>query len=120
MVNFAIIQGTISSTPVVRNTKDGGVIVLFDISYAESFKGERRGFFVHCMAYDVVGLNIKNRCPKGSKVVVQGKIREMFHNVGAGEKEKRLGLVVTEATFLTVKQETREEDLDELDKELPF
>jgi single-strand DNA-binding protein len=93
--------GTIVAEPELRYMANGNGVASFRIAVARRFKRqdewEEETTFLSCNAYGTLAENLVASCPKGTRVIVTGYIRQRDFETQEGGKRTVLELNVDDA-----------------------
>ena len=100
-VNSATISGNIGAEPVLRTTPAGTSVLTFSVAVNESVKGssgdwEQRTSWITAVVFGPRAASLKQHLDKGTKVTVQGRLRENRWTGPEGGKHSRIELAVDE------------------------
>lgn len=109
-MNLIVLCGNLTKDGDLRATHDGNSIFNFTIAVRRSVtKGEQEETdFINCSSFGKLADNMAKYTKKGSKVLVQGKLRIESYNDKDGNKKYSTKVVVDTCTFLNKKEEAND------------
>lgn len=127
-MNKAIFVGNITKDLELKQTQTGKSLLRFSIAVNEGFNDRKITTFIDCTAWEKTAELINRFCAKGSKVLLEGKMRTDSYEKD-GKKYSSMYLLVDNVEFLTRNEQnqqiTRNDPQNEKDvvideEELPF
>ena len=109
--NVVILIGNLTKDPELQYTPSGKhSVVNFTIAVNDGFGDKQDTDFIECVAWRKIAEAVTNYCQKGSKVLVQGKLKQQVWKDREGNNRKRVYVNAQRVEFLNVrKQEARME-----------
>lgn len=100
-LSFTLVEGFVTAKPRLAETKTGKPVCHFSIAMNHRFgNGEGSVSFLDIESWGKRGQNCSTYLDKGSRVIVQGYLRQDRWENGKGEKRSHLKLVSDSVTFL--------------------
>ncbi len=106
--NKVIEIGRLSQEPQLRRTNNNTAVCNFNIAVQETYKDQNGQYpvnYFYCEAWGKVGENIAHYCRKGSKVAVEGRLRQTVRQGQDGKNIYEVRIVVETIEFLTPKNQ---------------
>lgn len=102
-MNAVIISGYIASSLNLMQTKEGnGSYCMFDLA-VQHFNGatnDTDAYFIPCVCYGIVAVNLSKYCMKGSGIIVNGYIRSsLYLDKNTNTQRKQVTVVATNIEF---------------------
>lgn len=99
-INQVILMGRLTRDPEERTTSTGKLIVSFGIAVDRAGQDDTADFF-NVTAWEKLGELVSKYLGKGSRVLVQGRLRQdSWDDKETGKKQSRIEVVATDVTFL--------------------
>jgi single-strand DNA-binding protein len=99
-INQVILMGRLTRDPEQRTTTTGKLIVSFGIAVDRVGQDDSADFF-NVTAWEKLGELVAKYLGKGSRVLVQGRLRQdSWDDKETGKKQSRIEVVATDVTFL--------------------
>ncbi|MEI7918530.1 MAG: single-stranded DNA-binding protein [Candidatus Saccharibacteria bacterium] len=99
-INQVILMGRLTRDPEQRTTSTGKLIVSFGIAVDRVGQDDSADFF-NVTAWEKLGELVAKYLGKGSRVLVQGRLRQdSWDDKETGKKQSRIEVVATDVTFL--------------------
>lgn len=103
-INQVIIMGRLTRDPELRTTTSGKNIASFSVAvdrYSTNNTDDDTADFFEVTAWEKLGELVDQYLSKGSKVLLQGRLRqETWDDKETGKKRSKVGIVATDVTFL--------------------
>lgn len=106
-MNVVMLIGRLTRDPEQRMTQSGSQLASFTIAVDRHDK-DRTADFISCTAWNKTADTVIRYLKKGSKVGVQGAIRQNTYDGRNGEKQTRYDVLVDRVEFLGSKKEAEE------------
>lgn len=103
-MNKVVLVGNTCNDIEVRKTQSGKSVCEFALAINENYGGENRTDFVDVQAWEKTAENLAKFVSKGSKLLVEGKIRTSTYQNQDGKKMKRTVVVASNFEFMQTKQ----------------
>ena len=103
-MNKVILVGNTCNDIEVRKTQSGKSVCEFALAINENYGGENRTDFIDIQAWEKTAENLAKFVSKGSKLLVEGKIRTSTYQTQDGKKMKRTVVVASNFEFMQTKQ----------------
>lgn len=103
-MNKVILVGNTCNDIEVRKTQSGKSVCEFALAINENYGGENRTDFIDVQAWEKTAENLAKFVSKGSKLLVEGKIRTNTYQTQEGKKMKRTVVVASNFEFMQTKQ----------------
>ena len=107
-MNKVILVGNTCNDIEVRKTQSGKSVCEFALAINENYGGENRTDFIDVQAWEKTAENLAKFVSKGSKLLVEGKIRTSTYQTQDGKKMKRTVVVASNFEFMQTKQTTQQ------------
>lgn len=99
-INQVILMGRLTRDPEQRTTPTGKTIVGFGIA-VDRLGAEDTADFFNVSAWEKLGELVMQYLSKGSRVLVQGRLRQdSWDDKETGKKQSRIEIVASDVTFL--------------------
>lgn len=99
-INQVILMGRLTRDPEQRSTNSGKNIVSFSIA-VDRFGQEDAADFFNVTAWEKLGDLVMQYLGKGSRVLVQGRLRQdTWDDKETGKKQSRIEVTASDVTFL--------------------
>lgn len=111
--NKVIEIGRLSQEPQLRRTNNNTAVCNFNIAVQETYKDQNGQYpvnYFYCEAWGKVGENIAHYCRKGSKVAVEGRLRQTVRQGQDGKNIYEVRIVVETIEFLTPKNQQNQQN----------
>lgn len=105
MINSVAISGRMVRDPDLRYTPQKGTAICeFDFAFDDAWGEYEHTSFIKAVSFGKTAENIAQYCGKGSKVVIQGSLRQdRWTSKDGGEKREKVKVVVQKVEFLDTK-----------------
>ena len=103
-MNKVVLVGNTCNDIEVRKTQSGKSVCEFALAINENYGGENRTDFIDVQAWEKTAENLAKFVSKGSKLLVEGKIRTSTYQNQDGKKMKRTVVVASNFEFMQTKQ----------------
>jgi single-strand DNA-binding protein len=110
--NVVVVVGNLTKAPELRTTPSGTSVCSFSVAVNEYYKGEQRASFFEVVAWGKVAENVDKYLDKGSKVAVQGNLKQDRWENDKGDKRSKVKINAFSVEFLTPKKKNDTEDSD--------
>lgn len=108
-INSVNLSGNLSKDAELRNTQSGMAIAQFSVAVNERVKqGEQwvdRANWIDCTMFGTRAEKIAPYLTKGTKVSVQGKLRQSKWQDNEGNNRSKIEVIVDEIEFMSARQE---------------
>ena len=98
-MNKVILLGNLTRDPETNK------VTTFGLAHNETYKGEKEVLFVDCVAFGKTGETIQQYFRKGSRILVEGKLKLDQWTSGDGQKRSKLKVIVWNFEFIDRKTE---------------
>ena len=99
-INQVILMGRLTRDPEKRTTPTGKTIVSFGLA-VDRFGQDDQADFFNVNAWEKLGEIVAQYMTKGSRVLVQGRLRQdTWDDKDSGKKRSRVEVTATDITFL--------------------
>ena len=102
-MNKVILCGNITNDLELRQTTSGKNVLGFTVALNEGYGEKKTTEFVDCTAWENTAEVVAKYCHKGSKLLVEGKIRSDSYEKN-GEKRKKVYVLVDRVELLDQKE----------------
>ena len=117
--NTITVVGNVTRDPELRFTPNGQAIATFGVAvnrrYQSSGEWQESTSFFDVVAWGTLGENLAESLPKGSRVIVTGRLEQRSYETKEGEKRSRIEIIADEvgpslrwATAAVTRNERRE------------
>lgn len=106
-INKAIISGNLTRDPELRATAAGTPVLQFGVAVNDRAKNQQTGqwedrpSFLDCVMFGNRAQSVAHYLSKGSKVVIEGKLRWSQWQAQDGSKRSKVEIVVDEIEFMS-------------------
>lgn len=106
-INRACISGNLTRDPEMRTSGNGTAILNLSVAVNDRRKNpqtnqwEDRPNFIDCVMFGARAEGVEPYLSKGSKVAVEGKLRQSRWETNAGEHRSKIEVLVDEIEFLS-------------------
>ncbi len=99
-VNQVILMGRLTRDPEQRTTTGGKLIVSFSVAVDRAGQDDTADFF-NITAWEKLGELVAKYLNKGSRVLIQGRLRQdTWDDKETGKKQSRIEVTASDVTFL--------------------
>lgn len=105
-MNKVILVGNTCSDIEVKKTQSGKSVCEFALAINENYGGENKTDFVDVQAWEKTAENLAKFVSKGSKLLIEGKIRTNTYTTTDNKKIKKVVVVASNFEFMQAKQAT--------------
>lgn len=99
-INQVILMGRLTRDPETRTTTSGKTVVSFSIAVDRAGQDDSADFF-EVTAWDKLGELIAQYLSKGSRALIQGRLRQdSWDDKETGKKRSRVEVTASDVTFL--------------------
>lgn len=114
--NVVVLVGNLTRDPEMRYTPGGGhAVTNFTIAVNSSYGGKKYVDFINCTAWRKTAEAITNYCQKGSKILVQGEMKQQLWKDKEGNNKERVYVNARRVEFLNVKTKQAKMDSEHED-----
>ena len=112
-INKAIISGNLTRDPELRQTAGGANVLSFSVAVNERVlnkqmnEWEDRPSFIDCVMFGKRAESVSRFISKGSKVTIEGKLRQSTWQAQDGSNRSKLEIIVDELEFMSKGQQQR-------------
>ena len=129
-MNQIIMSGRLTNDPEVRYTSDNKAVAIFNFAVNRIYDRENSDFF-KCVAFGKTAETIEKLVRKGTKLLLEGEIRNNNYTDKNGVKRYEMQVIVNSFEFCESKGQAQEKQPkadadgfmnipDGIDEELPF
>lgn len=124
-INRVCISGNIGSQPELRNTAGGLPVLGFSVAVNDRRRNQQTGEWeshanwVSCTVFGTRAEGLAKYLVKGSKVAIEGKLRQSSWETKEGEKRSKLEVIVDEVEFMDARPQQAPEPAY-ADENIPF
>lgn len=124
-INRAILIGNLVRDVDLRYSQNGTAIANFTLAVNDGYGDKKTVDFIRVTAWKKTAENVANYCGKGSKVAVEGKLKQQNWEDKDGNKKEKVFVNAQQIMFLNTKQQQTDEgysmDSDNYrDEDVPF
>ncbi|MFA7180830.1 MAG: single-stranded DNA-binding protein [Bacteroidales bacterium] len=101
--NTVILVGNLVRDPEMRYTPGGHAVANFTVAVNDGFGDKQDTDFIDCTIWRKTAEAVTNYCQKGSKVLVQGKLKQQAWKDREGNNRKRVYVKAQRIEFLNTK-----------------
>lgn len=99
-INQVILMGRLTRDPEQRTTTGGKLIVSFSVAVDRAGQDDTADFF-NITAWEKLGELVAKYLNKGSRVLIQGRLRQdTWDDKETGKKQSRIEVTASDVTFL--------------------
>ena len=109
-INRVIIIGNMVRDPELRYLQNGTAVANFTIAVNDGYGDKKTVDFIRVTAWKKTAENVTNYCGKGSKVAVEGKLKQQTWEDKEGNKREKVFVNAQQIMFLNTKQQQYEEE----------
>lgn len=109
-MNINILIGRLTKELELRKTASGKSVISFTLAIA---RDKDNTDFVNCIAWDGNAENMCRYCSKGDMIAVNGRLQSRSYDAQDGTKRSVIEVVANKVTFLTTKEKTNNEKVEE-------
>ena len=109
-MNINILIGRLTKELELRKTASGKSVTSFTLAIA---RDKDNTDFVNCIAWDGNAENMCRYCSKGDMIAVNGRLQSRSYDAQDGTKRSVIEVVANKVTFLTTKEKTNNEKVEE-------
>ncbi len=102
-MNSVCLVGNLTRKPEIRYTPDGTPVAKFSIAVNEGYGDKQKAHFFDIDVWDKRAENCEKYLDKGSKVAVQGRLRQERWEASDGGKRSRVVVNARDVMFLSPK-----------------
>lgn len=106
MLNNINIQGRITKDIEIKTTPSGKKVCSFTIACGQKIGQEERTSFLDCVAWEKRAEFIANYFPKGTMILLSGRLESRSWDDQNGNKRKAIEIVVNDVNFCGEKKQT--------------
>ena len=124
-INRVILIGNLVRDVDLRYSQNGTAIANFTLAVNDGYGDKKTVDFIRVTAWKKTAENVANYCGKGSKVAVEGKLKQQNWEDKDGNKKEKVFVNAQQIMFLNTKQQQTDEgysmDSDNYrDEDVPF
>lgn len=101
--NTVILVGNLVRDPEMKYTPGGHAVANFTVAVNDGFGDKQDTDFLECTTWRKSAEAVTNYCKKGSKVLVQGKLKQQAWKDREGNNRKRVYVKAQRIEFLNTK-----------------
>jgi single-strand DNA-binding protein len=103
-INRVIIVGNLTRDPDLRYTPGGTAVANFTLAVNDGYGDKQTVDFIRVTAWGKTAENVTNYCPKGSKVAVDGRLKQQNYEDKNGNKREKVYVNAQQIMFLNAKR----------------
>ena len=124
-INRVIIIGNLVRDVDLRYSQNGTAIANFTLAVNDGYGDKKTVDFIRVTAWKKTAENVANYCGKGSKVAVEGRLKQQNWEDKDGNRREKVYVNAQQIMFLNTKQQQTDEgysmDSDNYrDEDVPF
>ena len=104
-LNRSILIGNLTRDPESRKTSKGTILVNFTLAVNDGYGSNKAVDFIKCTAWKKTAEAILNYCQKGSKLAVEGKIKQQSWKDKEGNSKEKVYVNVQQVFFLNTRSQ---------------
>lgn len=108
MLNNINIQGRITKDIEIKTTPSGKKVCSFTIACGQKIGQDERTSFIDCVAWEKRAEFIANYFPKGTMILLSGRLESRSYQDNAGNNRKVTEVVVSEVNFCGDKKQNND------------
>ena len=110
MLNNINIQGRITKDIEIKTTPSGKKVCSFTIACGQKIGQDERTSFIDCVAWEKRAEFIANYFPKGTMILLSGRLESRSYQDNAGNNRKVTEVVVSEVNFCGDKKQNSDDN----------
>ena len=110
MLNNINIQGRITKDIEIKTTPSGKKVCSFTIACGQKIGQDERTSFIDCVAWEKRAEFIANYFPKGTMILLSGRLESRSYQDNAGNNRKVTEVVVSEVNFCGDKKQNNDDN----------
>lgn len=103
--NVVVLIGNLTKEPEFKYTPGGHGVANFTIAVNDGYGNKQDTDFIECTAWRKLAEAATNYCQKGSKVLIQGKLKQQAWKDKEGNNRKRVYVKAQRIEFLNTKMQ---------------
>ena len=123
-INRAILIGNLVRDVDLRYSKKGTAVANFTLAVNDGYGENKTVDFISVTAWGKTAENVANYCSKGSRVAVDGRIKQQNYEDKNGNRREKVYINAQQIMFLNTRQQAGEDysmDSDNYrDEDMPF
>ncbi len=109
-INKVIVIGNMVRDCDLRYLQNGTAVANFTLAVNDGYGDKKTVDFLKVTAWKKTAENVANYCGKGSKVAVEGKMKQQNWEDKEGNKREKVYINAQAIVFLNTKQQQQEEE----------
>jgi single-strand DNA-binding protein len=109
-INLVVVTGRLGKDPEIRSTSSGKSVTSFSLAVDEGYGDKKSTLWVYCEAWDKTAEAIGRLVTKGSRVTVQGSLREDSWTDNDGNKKSRTKIVAQKVDIIDFIDKEKNDD----------
>ena len=124
-INRAILIGNLVRDVDLRYSKKGTAVANFTLAVNDGYGENKTVDFISVTAWGKTAENVANYCSKGSRVAVDGRIKQQNYEDKNGNRREKVYINAQQIMFLNTRQQQAGEDYsmdsdNYRDEDMPF
>ena len=124
-INRVMITGNLTREPELRKTAGGLPVLSLGVAVNDRRKNSQRGEwddypnFIDCTLFGSRAENLAPHLDKGSKVAIEGKLRQEQWESKDGQKRTKISIIIDSIEFMS-RKDAQAPKSDVYDEDIPF
>ncbi len=119
-MNKVILSGNLTKDVDVRATQNGKSVAKVGIAVNQGYGDKQTTDFFNLVAWDKTADLMSKYLHKGSKILVEGRLKNNNYEDNKGVKHYAVDVIVETVEFMDSKGSTKKESADSYDDDMPF
>lgn len=98
-LNRILIEGRITKTPELKQTKSGVNYVNISVAVDDGKKDNRKTYFFSCTAWKETAERIVKYFQKGSPILIEGKLNQNTWTAADGSNRQTVSILISSASY---------------------
>lgn len=104
-LNRSILIGNLTRDPESRTTSKGTILANFTVAVNDGYGDKKAVSFIKCTAWRKTAEAVINYCQKGSKVAIEGKLKQQVWKDKEGNNREKIYINVQQVFFLNTRSQ---------------
>ncbi|MDD2434842.1 MAG: single-stranded DNA-binding protein [Bacilli bacterium] len=113
MLNQVVVVGRLVKDPEVEKTDNDKEVSNLTLAVPRSYKnadGVYETDFIDCVLWNSIATNTAEYCKKGDLIGIKGRVQSNTYETESGETKKSTQIVAEKVTFLSSKNQEKDND----------
>lgn len=113
MLNQVVVVGRLVKDPEVEKTDNDKEVSNLTLAVPRSYKnadGVYETDFIDCVLWNSIATNTAEYCKKGDLIGIKGRVQSNTYETESGENKKSTQIVAEKVTFLSSKNQEKDND----------